>query len=145
MTSPPTKPNRLFSLLLELLEEITTNFDYHTLESLAPTNHLARRHLIRKRTLQTALLVLELHDDREKEILSSENLISCYKCLRVLPGVSTYNDGFDANAEEAGLESEWASTRMCAECDERAGRILVRAPKFKRLRKTRMEMLRRRG
>jgi hypothetical protein len=30
MTSPPTKPNRLFSLLLGLFEEITTNLDYHT-------------------------------------------------------------------------------------------------------------------
>jgi hypothetical protein len=63
----------------------------------------------------------------------------------VLPGESAFNDGFDTNTEEAGLGSEWASMRMCPECDEEAGRILVRAPKFKRLRRTRMEMLRRRG
>lgn len=59
--------------------------------------------------------------------------------------MSAFNDGFDTNAEEAGLGSEWASTRMCAECEERAGRISVRASKFKRLRTTRMEMLWRRG
>jgi hypothetical protein len=88
MTSPSTKPNRLFSLPLELFEEITTFLDYHTLKSLASTNHLARRHLIRKRTLQTALLALELHDGRLEKILSSENLIPCYECPGVLLGES---------------------------------------------------------
>lgn len=141
----PRKPNRLFALPLELFEEVASYLDYHSLKSLAFTNVLAQRSLIRKRHLLPALLAIELHDDDEAKLMQSKNFLPCYACLRVLPAASAFNSGFDVDIELAGFKGDFACTRMCKECVDQAGGILVRAPKFKRVRRARIALLERRG
>ncbi len=141
----PNKPNRLFSLPLELFEEVTSYLDYLSLKSLSSTNHLAQRNLIPKPHLTAALLALETYDDDEAAILESKDLLPCYQCLQILPAATGFAEKCDTDPDQAGFRSEFACARMCRSCNYRAGGILSRVFKWKRLRKARMAVLKRRG
>jgi hypothetical protein len=127
-----------------MFEQITSSLDYLALKSLAATNHNARG-LIPSSTLLTTLLGLELHDNTEATMLKSHKLLACYICLRVLPEDADFEQGFDTNPQDAGFAGPYACTRMCKDCNLKAGKILGRASKLNRLKKKRMGMLEKRG
>ncbi|ERF70958.1 hypothetical protein EPUS_06743 [Endocarpon pusillum Z07020] len=141
--SKPAKPS--FRPPLEIFEEVTSYLDYLSLKSLSSTNHAAQRRLIPKPYLAAAMLALELYDNDETETLKSKALLPCYQCLRVFPAKSGFEEACDTHPDRAGFRGEFACARMCRSCNYKAGGYLSRVPKWKRLRKVRMGVLKRRG
>jgi hypothetical protein len=143
--------NHLFALPLELFEEVTSYLDYFSLKSISCTSRLAHNKLIPKTTVLTALLGLELYDDAEKpffvptEPSDAVPMLPCYSCLLALPAESNFHPIHDTDPQGAGFRADFASTRMCKACDEKAGGMLSRAPKFGRMSTIRLAMLKRRG
>lgn len=138
------KPNRLFSLPLELFEEVTSYLDFLSLKCLSSTNYLTQRNLIPKPYLTAALLAFELYDD-EAEILKSRGLLPCYQCLKFFPIETGFEEECETDPDLVGFRGQMACVRMCRSCNNKAGGVLSRAPKWKRLRKARMGVLKKKG